>query len=37
MISATSFKEDEEFGYVYQLEQISNQEKYQLAGKGRIK
>ncbi|MEW9673884.1 hypothetical protein [Ammoniphilus sp. 3BR4] len=37
MVSASSFREDEEFGYVYRLEQISNQEKYQLAGKGRIK
>lgn len=37
MVSATSFREDEEFGYVYKLEQISNQEKYQLRGKGRIK
>lgn len=37
MVLAASFREDEEFGYVYQLEQISNQEEYQLAGKGRIK
>jgi len=37
MVSAASFREDEEFGYVYQLEQISNQEEYQFAGKGRIK
>ncbi|WP_078427480.1 hypothetical protein [Alkalihalobacterium alkalinitrilicum] len=37
MVSATSFREDDEFGYVYKLEQISNQEEYQLAGKGRIK
>ncbi|OLO26760.1 hypothetical protein BTR23_21990 [Alkalihalophilus pseudofirmus] len=37
MVSATSFREDDEFGYVYKLEQISNQEDYQLAGKGRIK
>lgn len=37
MVSATSFREDEEFGHVYQLEQISNQVEYQLAGKGRIK
>lgn len=36
MVSATSFREDAEFGYVYKLEQISNQEKYQLAGQGRI-
>ncbi len=37
MVSATSYREDEEFGYVYKLEQISNQEKYQLRGMGRIK
>jgi len=37
VVSATSFRKDEEFGYVYKLEQISNQEKYQLGGKGRIK
>lgn len=37
MVSASSIREDEEFGYVYQLQQISNQEEYQLAGKGRIK
>lgn len=37
MVSASAFREDEEFGYVYELEQISNQEKYQLVGKGRIK
>ncbi len=37
MVSAASFRKDEEFGYVYKLEQISNQEKYQLVGKGRIK
>lgn len=37
MVSATSYREDEEFGYVYKLEQISNQEEYQLRGKGRIK
>jgi hypothetical protein len=32
-----TFREDEEFDYVYQLEQVSNQKEYQLAGKGRIK
>ena len=37
MVSAQSFREDEEYGYVYELIQISNQEAYQLAGKGRIK
>ncbi|RXJ04447.1 hypothetical protein DS745_03415 [Anaerobacillus alkaliphilus] len=37
MVSFKSFREDEEFGYVYKLEQISNQEEYQLRGKGRIK
>ncbi|MBP2242910.1 hypothetical protein J2Z40_003492 [Cytobacillus eiseniae] len=36
-ITASSFREDEEYGHVYQLSQISNQEMYQLAGKGRIK
>jgi hypothetical protein len=37
MISARSFREDKEFGYVYELTEISNQEEYQLRGKGRIK
>jgi hypothetical protein len=37
MVSAQSFRKDEEFGYAYQLTQISNQEEYQLSGKGRIK
>lgn len=37
MVSASSFREDEELGYAYQLLQISNQEEYQLVGKGRIK
>jgi hypothetical protein len=37
MVSATSYREDVEFGYVYKLEQISNQNEYQLRGKGRIK
>jgi hypothetical protein len=37
MVSASSFREDDEFEYVYQLLQISNQEEYQLSGKGRIK
>jgi hypothetical protein len=37
MVSASSFREDKEFGYVYELTQISNQEEYQLSGKGRIK
>jgi hypothetical protein len=37
MVSANSYREDEEFGYAYKLEQISNQEEYQLRGKGRIK
>lgn len=37
MVSASSFREDDEFGNVYQLLQISNQEEYQLSGKGRIK
>ena len=37
MISATSFREDDEFGYVYELDQISNQIEYQMRGKGRIK
>ena len=36
-VSATSFREDGKYGYAYQLEQISNQEEYQLTGKGRIK
>lgn len=36
-VAATSFREDKDFGYVYQLEQISNQEDYQLVGNGRIK
>ena len=37
MVSARSFREDEEFDYVYKLEQISNQIEYQMRGKGRIK
>jgi hypothetical protein len=37
MVSASSFREDKEFGYVYDLTEISNQEEYQLRGKGRIK
>ncbi|MCJ8007118.1 hypothetical protein ACFFF5_06390 [Lederbergia wuyishanensis] len=37
MVSASSIRKDEEFGHVYRLEQISNQEEYQLVGKGRIK
>ncbi|GAM12318.1 hypothetical protein [Mesobacillus selenatarsenatis] len=36
-VAATSFREDKDFEYVYQLEQISNQEDYQLVGNGRIK
>lgn len=37
MIAAATFRKDEESGDIYKLEQISNQEEYQLAGKGRIK
>ncbi|MGM0844959.1 MAG: hypothetical protein ACQEUT_08275 [Bacillota bacterium] len=37
MISASSFRKDEEFGYAYKLQQLSNQEEYQLTGKGCIK
>ncbi len=37
MVTASSFRKDEEFGYAYKLQQLSNQEEYQLTGKGRIK
>ena len=37
MVSARSFREDDEFDYVYKLQQISNQIDYQMRGKGRIK
>jgi hypothetical protein len=37
MVCAESFRKDKEYDYAFQLTQISNQEKYQLTGKGRIK
>ncbi|RNA66958.1 hypothetical protein [Alteribacter keqinensis] len=37
MVSASSIRKDEEYGYVYELLQIANQEQYQLTGSGRIK
>lgn len=37
MVSADSFRKDIEYGLAFQLMQISNQEEYQLTGKGRIK
>jgi len=37
MVSARSFREDDDFDYVYKLQQISNQLDYQMRGKGRIK
>jgi len=37
MISARSFRKDKDYGYVYELNQISNQLEYQIRGKGRIK
>ncbi|MCM3638280.1 hypothetical protein M3152_11135 [Sporosarcina luteola] len=37
MISARSFRKDKDYGYAYELNQISNQVEYQIRGKGRIK
>lgn len=37
MISARSFRKDKDYGYAYELNQISNQVEYQMIGKGRIK
>lgn len=36
LVSASSFRKDEDYDYAYELEQISNQEEYQITGKGRI-
>ncbi|PYZ97636.1 hypothetical protein CR205_03310 [Alteribacter lacisalsi] len=37
MISATTVGDDGEFGDVFELLQIANQETYQLSGRGKIK
>jgi len=37
MISARSFRKDKDYGYAYELNEISNQIEYQVRGKGRIK
>ena len=36
-ISAKSFRKGKDYGYAYELNQISNQVEYQIRGKGRIK
>ncbi|PFH82607.1 hypothetical protein [Bacillus sp. AFS088145] len=37
MVNVESTRKDKNYGYVYKLEQISNQEKYQLVGTGLTK